>query len=107
LIKTLRETQPVRPPLINLQIFLAEMEGLRLSCLAKQSVSLSGPMGFPLATEGYAMRKSFVFFTFALTVVTLAWFVLWLMSELAIDGCLDRGGRWNYEVKACEGIADR
>lgn len=23
-------------------------------------------------------------------------------EEIAIDNCLDRGGRWNYEVSACE-----
>jgi len=26
----------------------------------------------------------------------------WLAEQSAIDRCLDRGGRWNYEEKKCE-----
>lgn len=39
----------------------------------------------------------------------LLYFLLLLISHdfdpkfLAIDGCLDDGGRWNYETRTCEG----
>ena len=26
----------------------------------------------------------------------------WLRRDLAIDGCLDSGGRWNYSLSHCE-----
>jgi hypothetical protein len=28
---------------------------------------------------------------------------LWISHELTIDSCLDRGGRWNGELRSCEG----
>jgi hypothetical protein len=27
---------------------------------------------------------------------------IWLRKQLQIDGCLDAGGRWNYEEGGCE-----
>jgi hypothetical protein len=27
---------------------------------------------------------------------------LWLKREIAIDSCLDLGGRWNYQADVCE-----
>jgi hypothetical protein len=35
-----------------------------------------------------------------LVVVILGGF--WLKHQLAIDGCLDAGGRWNYSLLKCE-----
>ncbi|MGK5025816.1 hypothetical protein [Janthinobacterium sp. RB2R34] len=29
-----------------------------------------------------------------------------LKREVSIDGCLDRGGQWNYDVAACEGTSE-
>jgi hypothetical protein len=29
----------------------------------------------------------------------IAW---WINSQLKIDGCLDSGGKWNYESKVCK-----
>jgi hypothetical protein len=31
---------------------------------------------------------------------------LWLRSELRIDSCLDRGGRWDKNRQICEGAAE-
>lgn len=31
----------------------------------------------------------------------------WLMRQLRIDGCLDRGGRWDHALGACEESPDR
>jgi hypothetical protein len=31
---------------------------------------------------------------------------LWARRALSIDSCLDRGGRWNDEVAACEGTTE-
>lgn len=31
----------------------------------------------------------------------------WLVRQFRIDGCLDRGGRWDYERDACEESPDR
>jgi hypothetical protein len=30
----------------------------------------------------------------------------WLLRQLSIDRCLDRGGSFNYETGTCEGLAD-
>lgn len=36
-------------------------------------------------------------------LVIAGFIVFWLAKGfLAIDRCLDSGGRWNYEVKQCE-----
>ena len=39
-------------------------------------------------------------------VIAAVWFIyrdaIW--SFLAIDGCLDRGGAWDYEVDECRSI---
>lgn len=35
-----------------------------------------------------------------LIVATL--FARWIAGQLAIDSCLDSGGRWNYEQRFCE-----
>jgi hypothetical protein len=32
-------------------------------------------------------------------VLVFAW---WAKGQLAIDSCLDSGGRWNYEKSVCE-----
>jgi hypothetical protein len=40
-------------------------------------------------------------------IVGLAIFAFWLFEQVKIDSCLDRGGRWNYDGKACEGATDR
>ena len=37
----------------------------------------------------------------ALLLAALA-FYLWWSDFLTIDGCLDDGGRWNYEARVCE-----
>jgi hypothetical protein len=38
-----------------------------------------------------------------LLIVILALFVLsWVKQFIAIDICLDRGGRWNYDKEQCE-----
>ena len=28
--------------------------------------------------------------------------VQWIIQYLKIDACLDKGGRWNYELEKCE-----
>ena len=44
------------------------------------------------------MRKiAFIF----LGLIFMAAFALWLKKELAIDSCLDHGGKWNYEDGIC------
>lgn len=27
---------------------------------------------------------------------------IWFKGYLAVDSCLDSGGRWNYDTKTCE-----
>jgi len=36
-------------------------------------------------------------------LAAVALFVMWLRHEIAIDRCLDLGGRWNQQQDACEG----
>ena len=31
---------------------------------------------------------------------------MWLKREFEIDDCLDRGGRWNFEVALCDGAQE-
>lgn len=50
-------------------------------------------------------RPFFVGFLVLLAVVLIA-IGIWFKRELSIDSCLDRGGRWNYEVAACEGATE-
>jgi hypothetical protein len=38
----------------------------------------------------------------AIAAVGLLALAIWANHQLAIDACLDRGGRWNYEVDECE-----
>jgi len=58
-------------------------------------------------TEPPAWHRRLVVFLMALLSATLLLFVVWgyfLWLEMdAVDDCLDRGGRWNYETKECEG----
>ena len=58
-------------------------------------------------TEPPAWHRNIVLFLTALFFATLLLFVvwgymLWLEMDEAED-CLDRGGRWNYETRECEG----
>jgi hypothetical protein len=39
-----------------------------------------------------------------LLIVALASAALWLRTEWKIDSCLDQGGRWDYQLAACEGV---
>jgi hypothetical protein len=32
--------------------------------------------------------------------------ILWIKRFFQIDSCLDKGGKWNYELKKCEGCDD-
>ena len=50
-------------------------------------------------------RPFFVGFLVLLVVVLIA-AGMWATRELSIDSCLDRGGRWNYEIAACEGATE-
>jgi hypothetical protein len=54
--------------------------------------------------EGGLMRKKILIS--ALIVILLAlliWLIIFIKKFLAIDGCLDHGGRWNYSTNECEG----
>jgi hypothetical protein len=37
-----------------------------------------------------------------LVIILIAIWFLWTSEWLTIDACLDSGGRWNYQAKACE-----
>jgi hypothetical protein len=45
------------------------------------------------------MKRKLIWIGGAVIVAALFW---WFWGELKIDRCLDNGGRWNYEKKACE-----
>jgi hypothetical protein len=38
----------------------------------------------------------------ALVVAAILLMAWWGWGQLTIDGCLDSGGRWNYELGECE-----
>ncbi len=48
------------------------------------------------------MKKSKHVTVFVLILAVVIAGVIWLKRELAIDGCLDSGGRWNYSLSQCE-----
>jgi hypothetical protein len=47
--------------------------------------------------------KKLLFWTFVLALLVAGG--LWLRTQVRIDICLDRGGRWNKERQMCEGAA--
>jgi hypothetical protein len=51
------------------------------------------------------MKRS-TFLKMAVVLAVVAALALWLRHELRIDSCLDRGGRWNNELSACEGATE-
>ena len=48
------------------------------------------------------MKRKYKFILLLLVIVGLLASVPWFRKQLAIDSCLDSGGRWNYEKKVCE-----
>ena len=58
-----------------------------------------------MSTEEKMKRPFFVGFLVLLAVVLIT-AGLWAERQLSIDSCLDSGGRWNYEVAACEGAIE-
>lgn len=56
-----------------------------------------------LALEAVLGRTGWAFAaTIALFAVFLIWAAPWAWDFWPIDACLDKGGRWNYEVRVCE-----
>jgi hypothetical protein len=53
----------------------------------------------------WSKRPFFVGFLVLLAVVLTA-AGMWVKRALSIDSCLDRGGRWNVDVAACEGATE-
>lgn len=51
------------------------------------------------AVLGASMRRTV---TGLIVVVLMAGFALWAKGCLDVDRCLDKGGRWNYELDECE-----
>lgn len=47
-------------------------------------------------------RKSIILLVFLITAILLTVLAIWLTGWLAIDKCLDNGGRWNYGQNICE-----
>jgi hypothetical protein len=48
-------------------------------------------------------KKQKVLFVCIAVAVVLSVFSIWLVGELRIDSCLDRGGQWDYEQRKCDG----
>jgi len=49
-----------------------------------------------------AMRKTIRVILFVSIVMLVVTAGFWLKRQLAIDTCLDGGGRWNYSLSQCE-----
>ena len=58
-----------------------------------------GRRHFLLWVTGYPKLFLLAGFVVALLV---AWILFKRSDFLAVDRCLDQGGRWNYETKECE-----
>jgi hypothetical protein len=61
--------------------------------------------GEPFTVETMLMpilrsKRMIVLLVAALAVITIL--AAYLRRQLAIDGCLDHGGRWNYVANRCE-----
>ena len=48
------------------------------------------------------MKKKTKFILLFIVVVGLLASLPWLRTQLAIDSCLDSGGRWSYAKEVCE-----
>lgn len=55
----------------------------------------------PLLTVGGEMKSKKIILL-VLSIICLAVVFGYLKRQLAIDKCLDNGGRWNYEKNTCE-----
>lgn len=49
------------------------------------------------------MKRAIALLVIALFLAGLVAFFLWLRTPLAIDRCLDQGGRWDDAQDACDG----
>lgn len=52
-------------------------------------------------SEVLIMKKKRIFIIVLLLVLLLV-FAYWFKGYMAVDKCLDNGGRWNYEKSICE-----
>lgn len=52
------------------------------------------------------MKRSIFAGLLVLVAVVLIAAGVRVKREVSIDSCLDRGGRWNHEVAACEGASE-
>ena len=52
------------------------------------------------------MKRPFFIVILVLLVLGLISACVWFRRELTIDSCLDRSGRWNDEIAACEGATE-
>jgi hypothetical protein len=50
-------------------------------------------------TGSETMKKTILTTVLVVAVLAFSW---WAKGQLAIDSCLDSGGRWNYEKSVCE-----
>ncbi|NNE50768.1 MAG: hypothetical protein HKN30_00015 [Sulfitobacter sp.] len=48
------------------------------------------------------MTRLRLFLLIGLCFIALVWWTLG-REQMTIDRCLEEGGRWDYEAKACEG----
>ncbi|MET0859029.1 MAG: hypothetical protein ABWY27_19940 [Telluria sp.] len=51
------------------------------------------------------MKKSKIL-AFVLGVLVISGIGIWVVREMRVDSCLDRGGRWNAGNSACEGATE-
>jgi hypothetical protein len=104
-IGTSRAIRLLPRQLTNLRTRRAEAVVLVHHCLARWSALLSVLPGCQHVFRGIAMsRKTLVIA--AIAVLLLVAGALWLRHQLMIDGCLDRGGRWNHDTGLCEGARE-
>lgn len=70
----------------------------------KLPVVPSGPTGYLTLIEKNMKRPLAIgALLAAILIIALG---TWLKRGLSIDSCLDRGGRWNYELSVCEGASE-
>lgn len=89
--------RPKRPAMLSSR---AEFGQERTLTIASLDTTLDNS---PLIRAMNSIKLVTAVLVLSLFLAGLLAFFLWIRTPLAIDRCLDQGGRWDYAKESCEG----